>query len=626
MVKKNSYRDLKENYKDYIIIQKAGCFYDVRDFGAEFFSKELGLKLYSDRVSNLKVGIPVPMIEKAIEKIKEFDYKYLLTQHYKITEKYDAGIPAPQMPQEENEADKYFNISQEQKEELKEKIKQYRNEISKKIEISQHPVFTDETIDSMTEELPVNFGELKKISGIGKSKLRAYGKDLIEIIRDFLNIPEDKFWPPQKSEDDEGENNEDFNKIVKYIQDGQNVFITGNAGSGKSYLLNKLKRKYKKLELTSTTGLAAINIKGVTIHSWAGVGICKKNIMWCYRDIMQKTNQVKRIKKCKLLAIDEISMLKGENFVYIDNILRLIKEVDKPFGGIQLLLFGDFFQLPPVEEEGSTKDFCFETKTWKELNLKVVQLKNIYRQNEPDFIRALNNIRVNRLRNEDIELLKTREVPFDDEDSQILHIFSKNSEADNYNRKKFSLLDAKTIQYKADFGVYRSESLIRANFTDRELMTLEIFKKNCRAVENLYLKDGCRVMLLVNLDFDRGLINGACGNVISQNSDSINVLFDNNHEASITPHRFEYYYKDKLAAIMLQYPLRLAYAITIHKSQGMTLDNVFVDCDKIFEQGQAYVALSRVRTLNGLHLKGFLPEKIKINPKVANFYANLQDD
>lgn len=425
---------------------------------------------------------------------------------------------------------------------------------------------------------------------------------------------------PKKEEDDD----KDFLKIVQLIKEGRNVFVTGNAGTGKSYLLNKLKEKYKKkLELTSTTGLAAVNIKGVTIHSWAGVGLCKKPIDQCVLDIYKKKTNLAKIMECKLLAIDEISMLKSSTFSYIDQVLRLVRNNKEPFGGIQLLLFGDFFQLPPIEEMNNEKGFCFESESWKELNLEVVKLEKIYRQTELNFVKALNNIRTNQIDKEDIELLKSREINYDTSNTPMLHIFARNDEADSYNMKKFKALETQTYEYNADSGVYRGEKYIQNDLNNREAVILEIFKKNCRANENLYLKKGCRVMLIVNLDFDKGLINGSCGEIIHLDSDSITVKFDNGVEADIKKNTFEYYYNDSLLAKMVQYPLKLAYGITIHKSQGMTLENVVVDCNRIFEEGQAYVALSRVKKLEGLYLKGFSADKIKANQKVVDFYKNL---
>ena len=454
------------------------------------------------------------------------------------------------------------------------------------------------------------YQETKKNVTTSKNKTRLTKQDLTDTI----------ITEAAKS----NENLEDYNKIVRLVNSGKNIFVTGNAGTGKSFILNKLKEKYKKkLELTSTTGIAAVNIKGVTIHSWAGVGICKKTLDKCVRDILDKQSLVNKIRKCKLLAIDEISMLKGETFTYIDQVLRRVRENDTPFGGIQILLFGDFFQLPPVEAGGNDKSFCFETTAWQELNLVTVKLEKIYRQSEVSFIKALNDIRESKIDEDDFKLLKSREIDYDTTESSMLHIFSRNDEANNYNKQKFDSIDSKIYTYKANTGVYRGGKYIENNFTDRELMIIDVFQKNCKALTELSLKKGCRVMLIINLDFEKGLINGSCGEIIALDDTSITVEFDNGIIEEIKVHKFEYYYKDVLTASMTQFPLKLAYAITIHKSQGMTLENVVVDCNKIFEEGQTYVALSRVKKLNGLYLRGFSLDKIKVNPKVVEFYKNL---
>ena len=180
------------------------------------------------------------------------------------------------------------------------------------------------------------------------------------------------------------EDNEDLKKIDDFIRNGDNVFVTGFAGTGKSYILNKLKEKYKKkLTITSTTGIAAVNVKGQTLHSWAGVGLCKNPINVTVDKIRQRPTQFRQIVGCKILAIDEISMLNVETFQYVNEVLKQVRENDKPFGGIQVLFIGDFFQLPPVEQgESFERRYCFETKLWDELELKNVVLKRNFRQNE----------------------------------------------------------------------------------------------------------------------------------------------------------------------------------------------------------------------------------------------------
>lgn len=433
--------------------------------------------------------------------------------------------------------------------------------------------------------------------------------------------------PAIKSSKPKEEEDSTYTKILTLIQNGENVFLTGFAGTGKSYILNKLKEKFKKkLTITSTTGLAAVNVKGQTLHSWAGVGLCKNTVSKTVEKIRSRATQLRQIKNCKILAVDEISMLNIEAFEYVNEVLKQIKESDEPFGGIQVLFIGDFFQLPPVEKEAdSIRRYCFDSPVWEDLNLKNVVLKKNYRQNEENFITALAHMRVNALDSEDIKLLNSRCVDSDTYQTDMLHIFSTNEEANRYNTAKFNMIEEPIRIFSAEDGVYRGTKLVYDNFTESENYILEIFSKNCRAEKDIPLKLGAKVMLLINMDFNKGLINGACGTILGFNEKSINIKFDNGVTASIPQHKFEYYYNDRVVAERVQYPLKLAYGITIHKSQGMTLEKLVVDCSRIFERGQAYVAMSRVKTLGGLFIKSFEPEKVMVDEHVAEFYENLEE-
>ena len=287
-----------------------------------------------------------------------------------------------------------------------------------------------------------------------------------------------------------------------------------------------------------------------------------------------------------------------------------------------MIFFGDFFQLPPVEKE-EEMHYCFESPVWTELNLKNILLKDNHRQSEENFIKALSNMRTNSLTEGDIKLFNARELPFDSDNSNILHIFSTNEEADNYNQRMFNALEAPVVEFMAQDSVLRGKSYVSSGLTQREETILEIFNKSCRAEKLIQLKLGARVMLLVNSDFKTGLINGSCGVIKAFNEDSITVEFENGIIKDIEPERFEYYYNDKVMATREQYPLRLAWAVTIHKSQGMTLDSLYVDCKRIFERGQAYVAMSRVKTLSGLYLENFSKERVLADDNVVEFYKKL---
>ena len=410
---------------------------------------------------------------------------------------------------------------------------------------------------------------------------------------------------------DISDEDESVKKVFKLLQAHKNVFITGHAGTGKSYILSRLKTILPDIVVTSTTGIAAVNVNGQTIHSWTGIGICNKSVESTVRRINANSTVKNRILDCKMLAIDEISMLDAKVFEYIDSVLKQVRQSDLPFGGIQVIFIGDFYQLPPVENESLIKGYCFESPTWNELNLNIIVLTKNYRQNEENLIKALSDIRINAMTPEDEQLLRTRECDCSEDLSDILHIFGTNDEANNYNRLNFDKIDSTEYTFNA-IDVFKRSS----NFN---------IEKICRVEKQIKLKVGARVMLMTNLDFDKGLINGSCGNIAEINKNYILVKFDNGETSEIKRHEFTFHRNKTLIAKRIQFPLRLAYGITIHKSQGMTLDKLVVDGNNIFAEGQIYVALSRIKTLDGLYLVNFNPEKIKVNEKVAGFYKELKE-
>ena len=425
--------------------------------------------------------------------------------------------------------------------------------------------------------------------------------------------------------DDSENDDENIKSILHLIKQKKNVFITGHAGTGKSYILSKLKERMPRLVITSTTGIAAVNVKGQTLHSWAGVGICNAPIDQAVDRILKKSSLKRQIQKCKILAIDEISMLDIKTFEYVDAVLKEVRCCKEPFGGIQVIFIGDFFQLPPVEKgENFDRKYCFESNLWSDLDLHAVILTKNYRQSEEDLITALSHMRTNSLTETDINLLRTRECREDDNIQNALHIFATNFEADSYNNLKFRSINSPEYKLLATDAFYRGEELVEKPTNFREENILKRIDTICNAEKVISLKIGVRVMLLTNLSFEKGLINGSCGEVEEIDDDYVLVKFDNGQESEITKHDFEFYNNEKLIAVRKQFPLRLAYGITIHKSQGMSLDKLVVDCSRIFEKGQAYVALSRIKTLNGLYLRNFNPAKVMVDDKVVEFYKNLK--
>lgn len=500
--------------------------------------------------------------------------------------------------------------------------------------------------------------ELEKMKEEGlivvKDNYKVFTTDLLEVLSDeTTEFIKPEFAPRAHSNFTEtedllhviygdGEDNDLLNdntkEVIKLIEDKNNLFITGGAGTGKSYILNQLRLHYRnKLHVTSTTGISALNISGQTIHSWAGIGIADKPVDVVVAGIRKNPILLKQLLLAELLAIDEISMLDNDTFDYLNDVLKSVRKDKRPFGGIQILLFGDFFQLPPVGLNKDTGiDFCFNSRSWKELNLKTIMLEEVKRQNDEEFINALNNVREDKTDVEDMKVFFKCDYDFDYEPSRdILQIFSTNNKADAYNAQCFAEIETEPFEYisKDELFIYnREQEAVTINLDSSEADKLseydancvKRFNEDCKAPKILELKVGCRVMLVKNQNIKAGLVNGSCGTVSNLTKNSITVLFDNGVEVNVSPENFEYIKENRPKIRRRQFPLRLAYGITIHKSQGMTFDKLVVNFNRIFDYGQAYVALSRTRSKDGLIIKGFDPNKIKANPEVIKFYKNLE--
>lgn len=416
-----------------------------------------------------------------------------------------------------------------------------------------------------------------------------------------------------------------LDKAIKLIEDGENIFITGGGGVGKSYLLKRLCEVFN-ITVTSTTGISALNVGGQTIHSWSGIGLANKSFAETLEKIQSNKYKKTQIHSTEILAIDEISMLDDYTFDFINSIIKEVNGNSKPFGGIQIILVGDFFQLPPVEL-GKNKDFCFKSKTWKELNLTTLNLTKVWRQDDLKLVKSLNDIREGI--NNNTEIFESRNFVTPPKD--CVRLYSTNQEVNSYNKACFDAIPEKIYTYNSSNelftrigGVKKSVDPRISNLPEWDRLIYDNFNSNCKAPEKLELKKTCRVMLLQNINVEKGLVNGSCGEVIDLSPYMIKVKFDNGIIKEIERSDFEYYQNNKLKVRRNQFPLMLAYACSIHKSQGMTFDKVFVDFKRIFTFGQAYVALSRVRSLNGLFLSNFSPFKIQANPEVIQFYQDLK--
>lgn len=408
---------------------------------------------------------------------------------------------------------------------------------------------------------------------------------------------------------------------VDDFERGKNLFITGGAGSGKSYLLSFLKRNYasRGLEVTASTGIAAVNIGGTTIHSWAGIGLANLPIEQIIDNIFTaKFSRVRRkIKQAKALAIDEVSMISREVFEILNKVFQAVRENDKPMGGIQILLFGDFLQLPPVNRGANYFNFCFNSQAWRDLDLQAVVLDGSFRQGDKNFVKILNNLRIGTLDKSDREVLESRISVSDDGVIRPTILTTHNLKVEEINALELKKIPREEIVHVAEyFG---------------EPARIEFLKKNCLAAEMLKLKVGAQVMMIKNTYQKEGIINGSLGVVrdFSSRKSHPVVEFENKKIITIAPEEWliEKFDNEKKIVVteagVSQVPLILAWAMTIHKSQGLTLDKISCDLSDAFSPGQVYVALSRARCLEGVFIKSINFEKIFADSNAVKFYQSL---
>ena len=413
-------------------------------------------------------------------------------------------------------------------------------------------------------------------------------------------------------------------KVIELFLQGKNLFISGGAGCGKSYLLNFLKRNFANngLEITASTGIAAVNIGGSTIHSWAGIGLANQPIEQIVENIfLPKFSKVRRkIIKTKTLAIDEISMISREVLEILDQVFRAIRGNEKPMGGMQMLFFGDFLQLPPINRDSNSSNFCFDSKIWEELNFHNIILDKIFRQSDEKFIKLLNNLRFGIVDSEDKKILESR-INVKDDNSAIRPtiLTTHNAKVEFVNNKYLKNIPNPEQAFQAE---YKGDAY-----------KIEFLKKNCIAYQSLKLKTGAQVMMIKNTLQKEGIINGSLGIVKDFSTKKLFpiVEFANGKTFTIAPEEWILEKLDpetrvnKVEASISQIPLILAWAITIHKSQGLTLDKISCDLSDSFSPGQSYVALSRARNLEGVFIESLNFSKINADANAINFYNRIKN-
>ncbi len=404
-------------------------------------------------------------------------------------------------------------------------------------------------------------------------------------------------------------------EAMEILKMGYNCYITGPAGSGKTHLLNEyikfLKNKGVEVGITASTGIAATHMGGTTIHSWTGLGIRDVLTEYDLEDLETKKYLYDRFQNTKVLVLDEISMLHHYRLDLVDRIARHLKRNNLPFGGMQVILCGDFFQLPPVSRQGEMESFfSYRSNAWRELGLKICYLEEQHRQKDKIFIRILNDIRANRMSEESLHHLKSRynKVPNSSIEPTKLH--THNYDVDNIN-------DVELNKLQTDVFVYNMESKGKKPL-------VESLQKSCLAPGTLRLKIGARVIFVKN-NFECGYANGTLGKVISCDYSGPKVMTTSGKIINVERETWMIEEEGKRKAEISQYPLRLAWAITVHKSQGMSLDAVEVDLSKSFEKGMGYVALSRVRSLEGLNILGINKNALEVRDDVLEFDETLQE-
>lgn len=479
---------------------------------------------------------------------------------------------------------------------------------------------------------------------------------------------------------------EDQLEIFEAYKNGENIFMTGPGGCGKSYLIKHMIKHSSDpthTHVCAMTGCAAVLLEcgATTLHSWAGIGLCKnvEDHIIITRISMNKYKR-KKWKQTNILIIDEISMMSKRLFELLDQIGKKIRNNSKPFGGIQVIFSGDFYQLPPIGDHGDPDSykFCFESPIWSETFDTQILLDKLFRQQDDDYRSILNQIREGHIDKKSCSMLnscllqhKTFKLPTkqiqNDPTYPILRpviLLPKKGQVQSINNKEIDKLTTKeftyayydTIEEKPKVSISSNPvSVLSSSMNDMHLMDTksnpkplsnrekqnekQFLANNAMFEQSLTLKIGCQVMCIVNLDVECGICNGSTGIITKFVRDP--DYMDNDHSKKLSPMipivrfkngitkpiNYHIWKSDNIEGYgVKQIPLILAWAVTIHKSQGATLDSAEIDIgNNVFAPGQTYVALSRVKSLDGLYLRSFQPQSIRSDPKVCKFYNQFYE-
>jgi len=461
-------------------------------------------------------------------------------------------------------------------------------------------------------------------------------------------------------------------EALEILKTGSNIFLTGVPGAGKTYVINEyikyLEDKGIYPAVTASTGIAATHIGGTTIHSFSGIGIETNIDKYKLEKILERDKLVKKIQNTKVLIIDEISMLDAQTLDNVNKVLKEIKNPTLPFGGVQIIFVGDFFQLPPVARRGEVKNYCFVSAAWKEARPLTCYLEEQFRQSDPIFTKLLLAIRENNIEEMHVEILddlikktnkkfgfksevKKNEDDYEEESihlpeeeqeeivssdfasrlaslsgfraqssdpissgyssAGILELHSHNKNVDEINEESLKNLEGKEFVYRM--------------ITTGSRVLVENLIKSCLSPEILKLKVGAKVIFTKN-SLEGEYANGTLAEVIELETFFIKVQTKNGKMIDVKQSDWSVEDDGKVKAKLTQYPLRLAWAITVHKSQGMSLDEAIINLGETFEYGQGYVALSRIRSLEGVYLKSYNPKALRVNEAISEFDEKIRKD
>lgn len=403
-------------------------------------------------------------------------------------------------------------------------------------------------------------------------------------------------------------------QALRVMMSGESVFLTGAPGSGKTYVLNQFiqlaKKAKKRIAVTASTGIAATHIGGTTIHSWSGLGIrdeiSERDEKW----LKDNDRLLKRYNNIDVLIIDEVSMMHGKRLDMVNQVAKWLRDSDQPFGGLQVILTGDLFQLPPINRGDAAIDFVHLSTAWRELDPKICYLSEQHRQQNDPLLDLLEAMRAGDIMEAHFDALSERLGLASPADQSVTKLYSHNQDVEQINDTHLKAIAEQSQAFVMEtYGVQAK---------------VEQLMKSVLAPEMLELKVGAEVMFVAN-NFAEGYVNGSRATVIDFKDGKPLVELQRNHKViTVEPHSWALEEDGRERARVTQLPLRLAWAITIHKSQGMSLDSAEIDLSRAFTPGMGYVALSRVRSLDGVYLKGINNTALAMHPAIFGFDEQLR--